>query len=157
MTSTSPLAMFNIPIVTIKEGILAYTWILPFARPQRAPAPIAITMAAAIGKPSFRLIVTIIPERAAILPTLKSISPEIRTNVIPIPIIAVILTCRITLIKLSGVKKTGFNIVRPTTRIAKMPSIAMSFQFLLFSVLFFSIFFSSGSIVHDLFLRELIF
>ena len=92
MTRTMPLATFSMPMVTIKDGIFANTWIDPLIAPQRAAVHNARRMETVIPKPSLRHMVTIIPDRAQIDPTLRSIYPEISTNDIPIPIIATIVT-----------------------------------------------------------------
>ena len=153
MTRTMPLATFSMPMVTIKDGIFANTWIDPLIAPQRAAVHNARRMETVIPKPSLRHMVTIIPDRAQIDPTLRSISPEISTNDIPIPIIATIVTCRMTLMILSGVRNTGRITDNMTISKASIIKIPISFQLtLILLLLTFSILSASCCVTHNLFL-----
>ena len=76
--------------------------------------------------PALKQIDTMIPDRHAICPTDRSISPMIRTKVIPIPTIATMEIWRAIFRRLSEDRKTGRANDIPTIMINRIRSIRYS-------------------------------
>ena len=80
----APRATFIMAIVTMKAGTLSQEIMQPLRMPQSVPTSMPAITAGATAQPPFITSPTeVIPERATIAPTLRSMPPMMMTKVMP--------------------------------------------------------------------------